>query len=209
MRCRHGIVPARYDFADDEKRSEPDFRKAIIDTVSTRLRNLLKAELRRMVTAELGDDALPEDISDTVEERFTDTWIQDVIMETFELNKDPSKTFENPVSTEALREIVNAHIKESDVKTNYENSLLATFEKSVGLIKTVDAEAAVIGDDDEEGGETSAEETSAEEGTTPSESETDPDSGEIVDLETVDLYNVIFKKRIEAQYYKYAPLPTA
>ncbi|MBO4795508.1 MAG: hypothetical protein J5547_05435, partial [Clostridia bacterium] len=67
----------------------------------------------------------------------------------------------------------------------------------------------VIGDDDEEGGETSAEETSAEEGTTPSESETDPDSGEIVDLETVDLYNVIFKKRIEAQYYKYAPLPTA
>ena len=200
---------ARYDFADDEKRSEPDFRKAIIDTVSTRLRNLLKAELRRMVTAELGEGALPEDISDTVEERFTDTWIQDVIMETFELNKDPSKTFEEPASTEALREIVNAHIKESDVKTNYENSLLATFEKSVGLIKTVDAEAAVIVDDDDESGETSAEETSAEEGTTPSESETDPDSGEIVDLETVDLYNVIFKKRIEAQYYKYAPLPTA
>ncbi len=195
----------RYDFSDESKRSEPDFRKAIINAMPVRLRNSLKSELRKMCAAELGEGALSQDISDLTDERFTDEWIQDVIIETFKLNKDPSATFEKPVSTPELRDIVNNYLKESDVKSHYENSLIATFEKAVGLIKTVEPENADL--EEEESSEETEPAEGDDTGETKEETEKETDS-ELVDLETVDLYAVIFKKRIENQYYKYAPLPT-
>lgn len=197
-------------FSDTEKRSEPDYRSSISYVVGnaksgrTTMKSALTTELRSMVTAELGPDELPENISDTVKDRFTPKWIQDVVMDTFSYNADPE--FKCATATPALRDIVNEYMTISQVEAIYSDILLQSFEKSVGLISTIKVELA---DGDTNGSNGEEGEGEGEEGEEPEPTEEEPIDDTLVDLETVDLYPIIFVKRIQKQYYVYKPLPTA
>ncbi|MDD4125875.1 MAG: hypothetical protein PHW77_09170, partial [Eubacteriales bacterium] len=159
-----------FGFDDETTRSVPDYRISITNVVNkalkgrTTMNSALTAELRNMVTAELGEDELPENISNTVKERFTDLWVQNVVIETFSFNADSN--YECKTATPALRDIVNEYITISQVKAMYDDVLLASFEKAIGLIKTieVDISAAVPEEEEEEGDESSetSDETSEE-----------------------------------------------
>ncbi|MGI6716603.1 MAG: hypothetical protein ACOX3X_05325 [Eubacteriales bacterium] len=213
-----------FPFNDDAARSVPDYRIAISNVVkkATKNRNsmtsALRSELYKMVTdeltQELGKDPLPEDVNNTVNERFTDEWIQNVVMETFAYNKNNQT--EIKYTTEALRDIVNDYITISQVADMYDDVILGTFEKAIGLVRTIDVDLSSGATQGGDNGDTSDESEGEETGDTSGDTsgggngggDSDPEEG-IVDLDKTDLYPIIFKKRIEKQYYTYKPLPTA
>ena len=176
----------------------------------------LRTELTNIVRAELGEGALNEDVNNTVKERLTDAWIQNVVMETFAYNSDPNTQIKD--STENLRAIVNDYITLAIVEDMYDDVILGSFEKAIGLIRTIDVDltaGAAKGNGGNNG------DTSDEPGDQTSDDASDDTSGgsggngdgggeeePLVDIETVELYPLIFKKRIEKQYYTYKPLPT-
>ncbi len=90
----------------------------------------------------------------------------------------------------------------------YSKVLLASFEKAVGLIKTIEVDIST-GSTDESSEESDESETSETSGSETSGEESSEEETELVDLNTVNLYPIIYEKRIQDQYYDYKPLPTA
>lgn len=213
---------AMFPFDDPQARSIPDYRIAISNVVEeakkdrVSMTSALRTELTNIVRAELGEGALNEDVNNTVKERLTDAWIQNVVMETFAYNSDPNTQIKD--STENLRAIVNDYITLAIVEDMYDDVILGSFEKAIGLIRTIDVDltaGAAKGNGGNNG------DTSDEPGDQTSDDASDDTSGgsggngdgggeeePLVDIETVELYPLIFKKRIEKQYYTYKPLPT-
>lgn len=180
----------------------------------TKLLNAMKIELRNIVVEELGKDELAQNISDTVDERFTGEWISTVIIETMAYNKDSSTTL--TLATPNLMKIVNEYINLKDDDSNvsinekniaemYKKVLLIRFEDTIKLIRTW---KTITGEDGLTVSivEYTEDPAEAEEGAEGSEGTTTPKEDED-DTEIKTFYDLVFKSRIETQYYKYAPIP--
>ena len=216
---------ARYSFDDDEKRSEPDYRTAITaalaDIKSKRVDgSTFNGSLQQYVTAIVKEkmlaanpDELDANITDTVSDMLSDKWLQNIVIEAFayDTNKglnaagdgdsDELKAAVNEYITKdelpGIRDIVKKYLTKSAIKDKYNTSLIVSFEKAVGLIKTVEN---TVSKDEEPEKPAEGEETEKD----PAEEDTG-----LVDINTVELYPIIFTKRIQKQYYDYHPLPTA
>ncbi len=218
---------SKFAFDDDEKRSEPDYRTAITaalaDIKTKRVDgSTFNGSLQQYVTAIVKEkmlaanpDELDANITDTVSDMLNDKWIQNIVIEAFAYDKnkglneagdgdsDEIKAAVNEFITKdelpGIREIIKKYLTKSAIKEKYNISIVVSFEKAVGLIKTVENTVSK----DEEPEET----TEPEEGKEDDKKE-EEDTG-LVDINTVELYPIIFTKRIEDQYYAYHPLPTA
>lgn len=211
---------ARYSFDDDATRSEPDYRTAITsalaDIKTKRVDgSTFNGALQQYVTAIVKEkmlaanpDELDANITDTVSDMLNDKWIQNIVIEAFafDTNKGLNETgdgdskeikaavneFITKDELPGIREIIKKYLTKAAIKDKYNTSLIVSFEKAVGLIKTV--ENTVSKDEEPE---------------KPAEGEEKEEDTGLVDINTVELYPIIFEKRIEEQYYAYHPLPTA